>query len=163
MSTRARRDRLFIIAEIMDAAKEGVLKTNLMYEVGLSFSDLNQYITFLLKRDLLEVTAKRGHRVYKTTKKGLKYLDNYRDIRALVDARVHKEYAIRSPFDSMKSEIRRIKRSIRVLETSLARQEQCPACGKKIFTDFRLCPYCGKELHAQGDSQAPKKKIEKSR
>jgi len=81
---RKRRDRLYIIAEILDIAKEGTLKTQIMYKANLSFSQLNEYLDFLLNRNLLESKEINGKTLYKTTDKGLKYLDNYKEILQLL-------------------------------------------------------------------------------
>jgi predicted transcriptional regulator len=65
------RDRHDIAIEILDKAKSGKKKTELMLEVGLSYLQSKQYLTTLAERGLLEVET--DHR-YKTTKMGLDYL-----------------------------------------------------------------------------------------
>jgi len=75
-----RRGRLHIIAEILAVAKNGSLKTWIMYRANLSFAQLNEYLNFLLKMGLLKVNTENGKRVYKTTAKGLKYLKKYEEI-----------------------------------------------------------------------------------
>ena len=81
---RKRRDRLYIIAEILEIAKDGTLKTQIMYKANLSFSQLNEYLDFLVKLNLLESKEINGRTIYKTTEKGLKYLDNYKEILQLL-------------------------------------------------------------------------------
>ncbi len=83
-NSRKRRDRLYIIAEILNVAKEGSLKTQIMYSANLSFAQLNEYISFLLKMKLLGVNTDEAKTVYKTTGKGLKYLQNYEEIAQLL-------------------------------------------------------------------------------
>ncbi len=77
---RKRRDRLFIIAEILDIAKDGALKTQIMYKANLSFSQLNTYLTLMLQTELLETRDRSGKTIYKTTKKGVSYIHSYKDI-----------------------------------------------------------------------------------
>ncbi len=77
---RKRRDRLFIIAEILDIAKDGALKTQIMYKANLSFSQLNSYIKLLLEAHLIDITERSGKKTYKTTKKGVEYLQNYKEV-----------------------------------------------------------------------------------
>ena len=79
-SPRKRRDRLFIIAEILDIARDGALKTQIMYRANLSFAQLNTYINLLLDTQLLETNTKSRRTIYKTTKKGSEYMENYKDI-----------------------------------------------------------------------------------
>ena len=75
-----RRDRLSIIAEILTIAKEGSLKTQIMYKANLSFAQLNEYLSFLTKMDLLNKQEENRKTDYTTTPKGDLYLGKYRDI-----------------------------------------------------------------------------------
>ena len=81
---RKRRDRLYIIAEILEIAKDGTLKTQIMYKANLSFSQLNEYLNLLVKLNLLESKQINGRVIYRTTDKGFKYLDNYKEILQLL-------------------------------------------------------------------------------
>lgn len=81
---RKRRDRLYIIAEILNIAREGSLKTQIMYSANLSFAQLNEYLSFLLEMKLLEVVTGNERTFYKTTAKGIKFLQNYEEISSLL-------------------------------------------------------------------------------
>jgi predicted transcriptional regulator len=81
---RKRRNRLYIIAEILTIAKEGSLKTQIMYRANLSFVQLNEYLSFLTKIYLLKIQKENGKRIYRTTAKGNKYLEKYKDIANLL-------------------------------------------------------------------------------
>jgi predicted transcriptional regulator len=70
-----RRDKLVIMAEIVDIAKKGTSKTHIMIQANLSFSQLNQYLTLLTKTNLLEKGPYNGKEIYKATEKGLEYLE----------------------------------------------------------------------------------------
>ncbi len=69
-----RRDNLCIIAEILEIAKEGTLKTQIMYKANLSFAQLNEYLKFMLKIRLIEKVVNSGKDVYVATEKGLDFL-----------------------------------------------------------------------------------------
>lgn len=75
-----RRDKLDIIAEILAIAKDGLLKTQIMYRANLSFAQLNEYLDFLNEINLLEVEKENRKKVYRTTEKGERYLQKYDDI-----------------------------------------------------------------------------------
>ena len=75
-----RRDRLYIIAEMLTIAKDGCLKTQIMYRANLSFAQLNEYLSFLTKMDLLKVQNENKKNIYRTTVKGARYIDKYKDI-----------------------------------------------------------------------------------
>ncbi len=82
--SRRRRDRLLIMAEILDVAREGVLKTQVMYRANLSFAQLNEYLSLLLDLDLLKTVSKSKKTLYKTTERGLRYLQSYGELRELL-------------------------------------------------------------------------------
>jgi predicted transcriptional regulator len=79
-----RRDKLYIIAEILEIAKEGTLKTQVMYRANLSFTQLNEYLNFMLKISLLEKVKTNDREVYRATDKGMDFLQRYREINELL-------------------------------------------------------------------------------
>ncbi len=79
-----RRDKLYIIAEILEIAREGVLKTQIMYRANLSFTQLNDYLKFMLKNELLEKIMLNDKEMYKITEKGLNFLQRYHEIIDLI-------------------------------------------------------------------------------
>jgi predicted transcriptional regulator len=83
-NNRKRRDRLYIIAEILEIAKGGSLKTQIMYRANLSFAQLNEYLSFLIKMKLLEIKNENNKNTYRTTDKGEKYLEKYEDLANLL-------------------------------------------------------------------------------
>jgi predicted transcriptional regulator len=84
---RKRRDRLYIMAEVLEIAKHGCLKTQIMYRANLSFAQLNDYLSFLLEVGLLKETNKNEKTAYMTTRKGDRFLQNYYKIRNLLHAK----------------------------------------------------------------------------
>jgi predicted transcriptional regulator len=82
--SQKRRDKLYIIAEILDIAKDGVLKTQIMYRANLSFTQLNDYLEFMLKVNLIDKIVERGKEIYKATPKGLDFLQRYRELTGLL-------------------------------------------------------------------------------
>jgi len=81
---KKRRDRLFIIAEILNITKDGSLKTQVMYRANLSFAQLNEYLNFLTKIGLIEIQKENNKNVYRTTAKGQRYLEKYKGISELL-------------------------------------------------------------------------------
>lgn len=80
----SRRDRLYIMAEILEVALEGTLKTQVMYRANLSFAQLNLYLSLLLDLNLLELKPMGTKAIYKTTDKGMRFLESYKQIRNLL-------------------------------------------------------------------------------
>ena len=83
--TRRRRDRLHIIAEILEISKNGSLKTQIMYRANLSFAQLNEYLDLLLDLELLQEGTENQKIVFKVTEKGDEYLQNYYKIKELLE------------------------------------------------------------------------------
>jgi predicted transcriptional regulator len=82
--SQKRRDKLYIIAEVLDIAKDGVLKTQIMYRANLSFTQLNDYLEFMLKVNLIEKIVEKDKEIYKATPKGLDFLQRYRELTELL-------------------------------------------------------------------------------
>ena len=81
---RRGRDRLYIIAEILEIAKDGTLKTQVMYRANLSFAQLNDYLGFMLKTSLLNKVSENDKAIYRATTKGLDFLQHYYELRRLL-------------------------------------------------------------------------------
>ncbi len=79
-----RRDKLCIIAEILEIAKEGTLKTQIMYKANLSFAQLNDYLSFMLKINLIQKLKSKGKEVYIATEKGLDFLQRQCELNELL-------------------------------------------------------------------------------
>ena len=70
-----RRDKLVIMTEIIDIAKKGASKTQIMSKANLSFSQTNQYISILSQSSLLEKFTFNGKGFYKPTPKGIDFME----------------------------------------------------------------------------------------
>jgi len=82
--TSKRRDKLFIVAEILEIARDGSLKTQIMYRANLSFTQLNDYLSFMLQINLLERVLENDREMYRATGKGVDFLQRYREINELL-------------------------------------------------------------------------------
>ncbi|UCE44571.1 MAG: hypothetical protein JSV57_04325 [Candidatus Bathyarchaeota archaeon] len=78
------------MAQILSIAREGTLKTQIMYRANLSFAQLNEYLSLLQEVKLLRVNSEDGRTTYKTTSKGMKYLENFSTINDLLK-RAHED------------------------------------------------------------------------
>lgn len=79
-----RRDKLLIIAEILEIAEEGTLKTPILYRANLSFTQLNEYLRVMLNINLLGKVSQNGKDMYQATMKGLDFLQRYHEMIDLV-------------------------------------------------------------------------------
>lgn len=142
------RDKLYIIATILEIAGEGILKTQIMYRANLSFIQLIDYLKFMLTLNLLEKVSQHDKERYKTTAKGMDFLQRYLEIQSLMREE-SSEYQHQSSLLRIKSQLGDLQRTIANLEAGLFNMVSCPKCQESIFVDYRFCPYCGTRLPLQ--------------
>ena len=95
--TSKRRDKLSIVAEILEIAKEGTLKTQIMYKANLSFAQLNDYLKFMLKTNLLNKFRASGKDVYAATEKGVEFLQRHFELTELLNENENGKNGVRIP------------------------------------------------------------------
>ncbi len=71
------RDRLDIIADILNIASQDAKKTQIMYQANLSYKVLQRYLTETIEASL--VTFQNQNQRYKLTYKGQEYIDAYKE------------------------------------------------------------------------------------
>jgi predicted transcriptional regulator len=96
-TTSKRRDKLSIIAEILEIAKEGTLKTQIMYKANLSFAQLNDYLKFMLKTSLLNRFRANGKDVYAATEKGIDFLQRHSELTEMLKENEKSKNGVKIP------------------------------------------------------------------
>jgi predicted transcriptional regulator len=83
MKNRSRSD---IIGQILDvvSSNEGATQTRIMYKAFLSYTQLKQYLAFLIDGGLLDYDLKS--QTYRITQKGLKFLTMYNQMGGIMKA-----------------------------------------------------------------------------
>jgi predicted transcriptional regulator len=71
------RDRLDIIADILNVASRDAKKTQIMYQANLSYKVLQRYLNEIINASL--VAFEDNHQYYKLTFKGQEYLNAYKE------------------------------------------------------------------------------------
>ena len=82
------RGRLDLMADILETSQGGVKKTWLMYRCNLSFKQLKYYLDFLLRKELLRISADNANSnndLFETTNKGKEFLKTYNCLKAFVN------------------------------------------------------------------------------
>jgi predicted transcriptional regulator len=88
LSIRSRkpyRDRVAIVAEILEMASGGVQKTSLMYKVGLSSLMLGRYMRLMMNAKLVDVGLMNNKVVLRATEKGKEFLLHCQEIIDLLE------------------------------------------------------------------------------
>ena len=73
------RDRIDIISQILEAANGGASKSRIMYKSLLSYKQMKEYVKFLTEKGLLGYDQQEVQ-TFKTTEKGLHFLNTYNRI-----------------------------------------------------------------------------------
>ena len=68
------RDRVSIVAAILEAANSGAAKTHIMFGAGLSFSLLEKYLKVVMDAGFVRVEGSK----YELTERGREFLNQYR-------------------------------------------------------------------------------------
>jgi len=76
-----RRSEIQIIGEILDLSKNGAKKTEILYQNNMSFSQLQDYLSYLIEKNIIEeiiVTNDKGtvSKTFINTEKGNNLLED---------------------------------------------------------------------------------------
>ena len=77
------RSRTDITAQILEAANGGVTKNKIIYKAVLGYDQMNKYLMLLAKSSLLSYDFVTSS--FKTTEKGLRFLNLYHKIDQLMN------------------------------------------------------------------------------
>jgi predicted transcriptional regulator len=80
------RSRTEIVSMILEAANVVTTKTKIMYKSMLSYNQLKEYLSILIRNNLLEYIE--GTHQFKTTEKGLNFLKMHREMTELLHTTV---------------------------------------------------------------------------
>jgi predicted transcriptional regulator len=79
------RSSIDIVSHVLEAANGGASKMEIMYKALLSYKQMKEYVNFLSEKGLL--TYDNQHReaqTFKTTEKGLRFLQTYNRLDNLI-------------------------------------------------------------------------------
>ncbi len=73
-----RRNDLDICADILQVAKTGAKKTQIVYQANLNFKIVKRYLTRLIDTGMLSTVEEK--RLYTTTNRGMQFLEQYNEL-----------------------------------------------------------------------------------
>jgi predicted transcriptional regulator len=88
MNARSRkpyRDKVAIVAQILEMACGGAQKTSIMYRVGLSSLMLSRYLELMMNAKLLDVVPASDKVTLKATHRGMEFLYHANEIIELLE------------------------------------------------------------------------------
>jgi len=75
-----RRSDIDIVHDILTLTQDGVRKTKILYQVNLSYTQLKNYLLFLVSNNFIEEVVKDDnhgpHMTYQATEKGLCFMED---------------------------------------------------------------------------------------
>ncbi len=77
------RNRIDIIAQLLDAASTPMTKTKMMYRAMLSYEQLKEYLVILAENDL--IAYDKPSRRFTTTAKGYQFIKRYEELNELIE------------------------------------------------------------------------------
>jgi len=77
------------MAEIIAIAMKGAAKTQIMYKANLSFGQVKWYLAFLLEHGLLEKSVQGGRVIYKSTARGMAFMERQQRVVDLLNEDQH--------------------------------------------------------------------------
>lgn len=82
---RGKRGLLDIVNLVLSVCDEGEIKTHVMQRCNLNSRQTQDYITLLLKYELLEKSTEFKNDVYQTTERGRRFLGAYAELSGIFD------------------------------------------------------------------------------
>lgn len=76
------RNRIDIIAQLLNAARTGTTKTKMMYKAMLSHGQLKEYLQMLIENDL--IMYDKANQRFTTSTKGYEFMKRYEDLIKLI-------------------------------------------------------------------------------
>jgi rRNA maturation endonuclease Nob1 len=95
---------------------------------------------------LLESKSEIFDLMYETVESDSETLAQVKDLMRNMRAEVKDIQPIKENMEKTRTELVSLKRQIKTLEEKLLFTIVCPACGKMLRPDFKLCPYCGENI-----------------
>ena len=87
--------------------------------------------------------------MYETIEADSVTLAQVKDLMRNVRVEVRDIQPMKESMEKTKTELTTVKKQLKTLEEKLLFNIVCPACGKMLRADFRLCPYCGETITLQ--------------
>ncbi|MBN1244364.1 zinc ribbon domain-containing protein [Candidatus Bathyarchaeota archaeon] len=98
---------------------------------------------------ILESRSEVFDLMYETIESDSETLAQVKDLMRNVRVEVKDIQPMKETMEKTRIELGSLKRQLKTLEEKLLFNIVCPACGKLLRADFKLCPYCGENITLQ--------------
>ena len=76
MGVNSRRSEIEIVRDILTLTKKGAKKTQILYQTNLSYTQLKDYLSFLLEKEFVAMHENNSSIMYRVTEKGMELLQS---------------------------------------------------------------------------------------
>lgn len=98
---------------------------------------------------VLESKSELFDLMYETVESDSETLAQVKDLMRNMRAEVKDIQPIKETIEKTRIELVSLKKQMKMLEEKMLFTILCPACGKLLRPDFKLCPYCGESITLQ--------------
>jgi methyl-accepting chemotaxis protein len=113
----------FLNKVLSDAKTQGTVETQLLEEKGEILDVMNE-----------------------TIESNSEVLAHVKDMIYNVRTEVKEIHPLNESVEKMKTELSTLRKEVKKLEEKVNFPILCPACGKPLLPEFKICPYCGEDM-----------------
>lgn len=99
-----------------------------------------------VEAQLLEEKSEILDAMNETIESNNETLAHVRDLTYNVRTEVKEIHPLKDSIEKMKTELSTLKKEVKKLEEKVNFPNLCPACGKPLLPEFKICPYCGEDM-----------------
>lgn len=99
-----------------------------------------------VETQLLESKSEVLDAMFETIESSNETLQHIQDMVCNVRTEAKEIQPLKDTLEKMKMELSNIKKEIRRLDEKTKLTDICPACGKPLLREFKICPYCGENI-----------------
>jgi RNA polymerase-binding transcription factor DksA len=99
-----------------------------------------------VETQLLEEKSEVLDAMYETIEADNQTLAQVKDLMCNVRADVKEIQPLKEAIEKTRSELNNLKKEIKKVEEKTQFPNICPACGKPLLPEFKMCPYCGERI-----------------
>jgi rRNA maturation endonuclease Nob1 len=100
-----------------------------------------------VETQLLESKSEVLDAMYETVEASNGELAEVKDLICNVRTEAKEIQPLRESVEKIKTELSSLRKDLKKIEERAVFQNLCPACGKPLLPDFKLCPYCGENIN----------------
>ena len=99
-----------------------------------------------VEAQLLEEKSEILDSMNETIESNNEILAQVRDLIYNVRTEVKEIHPLKESVEKMKTELNNLRKEIKKIEEKIQFPNLCPACGKPLMPEFKICPYCGENI-----------------